>query len=59
MPYRVNDYTKYIYPMKLHEYLAGGRPTVGSRIRSLEDFAGIVDLAMTPAIFDHYRNDGM
>src|SRR5579885_2000147 len=24
MPYRLDDYTKYIYPLKLHEYLASG-----------------------------------
>ena len=47
MPYAVNDYTKYIYPLKLHEYLASGRPTVGTRIRSLENFSEVVGLART------------
>jgi hypothetical protein len=47
MPYKTNDYTKYIYPLKLHEYLASGRPTVGMRIRSLEEFAGVIGLAGT------------
>jgi glycosyltransferase involved in cell wall biosynthesis len=45
MPYRQNDYTKYIYPLKLHEYLASGRPTVGTLIRSLEEFSDVVGLA--------------
>jgi glycosyltransferase involved in cell wall biosynthesis len=45
--YEVNDYTKFIYPLKLHEYLASGRPVVGSPIRSLEDFAHIIRLART------------
>jgi glycosyltransferase involved in cell wall biosynthesis len=45
MPYLQNDYTKYIYPLKLHEYLASGRPTVGTPIRSLEEFSGVVRLA--------------
>jgi hypothetical protein len=48
MPYVANDYTKYIYPLKLHEYLASGRPTVGTRIRSLEDFPEVVALVRTP-----------
>jgi glycosyltransferase involved in cell wall biosynthesis len=48
MPYRVDDYTRYIYPLKLHEYLASGRPLVGSRIPALEEFADIVALANTP-----------
>ena len=47
MPYAANDYTKYIYPLKLHEYLAAGRPTVGTRIRSLEKFSNLVGLVET------------
>jgi glycosyltransferase involved in cell wall biosynthesis len=45
MPYLVNGYTDNIYPLKLHEYLAGGRPVVGSPIRSLLDFRRVVALA--------------
>jgi glycosyltransferase involved in cell wall biosynthesis len=45
--YAVNDYTKFIYPLKLHEYLASGRPVVGAPIRSLQDFAHIIRLART------------
>jgi len=47
LPYKVNDYTKYIYPLKLHEYLAGGKPIVGTPIRSLLDFAHVMKLAST------------
>jgi glycosyltransferase involved in cell wall biosynthesis len=45
MPYRVNEYTNNIYPLKLHEYLASGRPVVGSPIRSLQDFSNVIALA--------------
>lgn len=45
MPYVVNGYTQNIYPLKLHEYLASGRPVVGSPIRSLKDFGNVVALA--------------
>jgi glycosyltransferase involved in cell wall biosynthesis len=48
MCYEMNDYTKFIYPLKLHEYLAAGRPVVGSPIRSLEEFRGIIALAESP-----------
>jgi glycosyltransferase involved in cell wall biosynthesis len=48
MPYVIDDYTRYIYPLKLHEYLASGTPTVGSPIPALKEFAGIVALADTP-----------
>ena len=45
MPYVVNGYTRYIYPLKLHEYLASGRPIVGARIQSLEKFDDVVAIA--------------
>ena len=48
MCYELNDYTKFIYPLKLHEYLATGRPVIGSPINSLREFANIITLARTP-----------
>jgi len=48
MPYRIDPYTDCIYPLKLHEYLASGRPLVGTPIRSLESFGGAVGLARGP-----------
>ena len=42
MPYKRDDYTKYIYPLKLHEYLASGRPVVGTPIASLESFGDLI-----------------
>jgi glycosyltransferase involved in cell wall biosynthesis len=45
--YKINDYTKYIYPLKLHEYLAAGRPVVAAPIRSLLEFGGDIKLAKT------------
>src|SRR3989442_11194711 len=45
--YELNGYTKFIYPLKLHESLASGRPVVGSPIRSLQEFAPIIRLART------------
>ncbi len=42
MPYVLDGYTRYIYPLKLHEYLASGRPIVATRIPSLQPFAGVV-----------------
>ena len=48
MPYRRTSYTDYINPMKLHEYLASGRPIVATTIRSLADFEDVVRLVRTP-----------
>jgi len=48
MPYVRNDYTKYIYPLKLHEYLASGCPVVSSPIRTVQDFLQVVLPASSP-----------
>ena len=48
MPYRLDDYTKYIYPLKMHEYLASGRPVVSAPICSVEDFSHIIGIAGSP-----------
>lgn len=46
MPYRERSHSaKYGYPLKLHEYLASGSPTIGTRMRSLEEFGDVVALA--------------
>ena len=45
MPYRVNDYTKYIYPLKLHEYLATGRPVVSVPLPALRGSEHLVTIA--------------
>ncbi len=47
LSYKVNDYSKFIYPLKLHEYLAGGRPVVGPPIPALKGFGHVVRLATT------------
>lgn len=43
--YALSDYTKFIYPLKLHEYLASGRPIVASPIRTLQEFGRVIRLA--------------
>jgi len=45
MPYIVDGYTRFIYPLKLHEYLASGRPAIGTPIPALEEFSGLIRLA--------------
>jgi glycosyltransferase involved in cell wall biosynthesis len=45
MCYEVNAYTHCIYPLKMHEYLASGRPTISSPIRSVLEHADVVRVA--------------
>ena len=44
MCYNIDDYTKYIYPLKLHEYLATGKPVIATPIDSLLEFEGTISL---------------
>jgi glycosyltransferase involved in cell wall biosynthesis len=44
MPYLLNDYTNYVYPLKLHEYLASGRPVIATPTRLLKEFKGPIQL---------------
>lgn len=48
MPYVVDDYTKYIYPGKMHEYLASGNPVVSAPVRSVQEFKDVINIAATP-----------
>jgi hypothetical protein len=41
----MNDYSKYIFPLKLYEYLAGGRPTVSVPLPALAGFGDLVPVA--------------
>lgn len=45
MPYRHTNYTKYIYPLKMHEYFACGKPVVSTRLKNIEEFADILHFA--------------
>jgi glycosyltransferase involved in cell wall biosynthesis len=49
MCYEVNDYTRYIYPLKLNEYLASGRPTVSAAIDAVRQYDDVVMIARTDA----------
>lgn len=49
MPYRVNETTKYIFPLKLFEYLASGKPVVATPIPAVKTVSDYVRIAATPA----------
>ena len=48
LPYCVDDYTKYIDPLKLSEYMASGRPAVGTPILPLREVSDLIALATSP-----------
>jgi len=44
MPYRMTDYANLGSPLKLHEYLAAGLPSIGIPMRTLLEFSDVVTL---------------
>lgn len=48
MCYLQTQYTKYIYPLKLHEYLACGKPVVATPLENLKEFSDVLRFAATP-----------
>lgn len=45
MPYRKTNYTKYIYPLKMHEYFACGKSVVATELENLKEFADALQFA--------------
>jgi glycosyltransferase involved in cell wall biosynthesis len=48
MCYRQHGWANSVYPLKLHEYLASGKPCIGSGLASLREFSEVVQIAETP-----------
>ncbi len=44
IPYAVGGQIDYVYPKKLHEYLAAGRPVVATDLPALRPFEGVVKI---------------
>lgn len=51
MPYRLDPFCDALFPIKLVEYLASGRPVVATPIRAARGFADVVALADGPEDF--------
>ena len=45
LPYLINEYTVNVYPNKVHQYLAGGKPVVSTNLPEMRPFADVVDVA--------------
>lgn len=51
MPYSLNEATRNIYPLKLHEYLATGKPVVSTAIEAVKSFRELIYVAEDSAQF--------
>jgi len=45
IPYRINDYTRAVFPIKFFEFMATGKPVVISKLPALEEFYDAVRVA--------------
>ena len=45
IPYKLNEQTRHVNPLKVYEYLAAGRPVVGTPLPELRQFEPLVRLA--------------
>lgn len=48
MCYLVNDWTYYGYPLKMHEYLACGKPTLSADLPAVREFAEVLAIPKDP-----------
>jgi glycosyltransferase involved in cell wall biosynthesis len=51
IPYRDNEYTRYVFPIKFFEFLASGKPVVVSDLPALREFSAAVRVAKTAEEF--------
>jgi glycosyltransferase involved in cell wall biosynthesis len=50
-PFRINELTRAVNPIKLREYLAAGRPAVSTPMPAVLEYAEVVALAESPSQF--------
>lgn len=50
-PFRMNELTRNVSPLKFYEYLASGKPIVTVDMPGIRDFAGVVEVARKPEEF--------
>jgi glycosyltransferase involved in cell wall biosynthesis len=48
IPFIKNELTAGIYPLKINEYLAAGKPVVSTSFSDLTDFTSVISIAETP-----------
>jgi glycosyltransferase involved in cell wall biosynthesis len=59
LPYAVNEETRHRYPLKLHEYLAAGKPVVSVPLPCFEGFEDLVRTAADPETFARAVRDAL
>lgn len=52
LPYKINEYTKGVFPNKLFQYLAAGKPVVSTNIPEMGPYSGIIAIAKNYSEFE-------
>jgi hypothetical protein len=59
MPYALSGHIRSAYPLKLHEYLAAGRPIVSTALPEVEPFKHVARIAETDDQFINYIKEAL
>jgi glycosyltransferase involved in cell wall biosynthesis len=59
IPYKLNELTRNIFPLKLYEYLAAGLPVVAGALPELKRFPDRVSLAETPGDYSRLVREAL
>ncbi len=60
IPFKHNQLTRSIYPLKVNEYLAAGKPVVSTSFsEDIRDFASVISVADTPEKFTEAINEAI
>lgn len=59
IPFALTEFNKSIYPLKINEYFALGKPVVMTNFATFKDFEHLVSIANTPDMFVDYIDDSI
>jgi len=51
IPYKINDYTRHVFPIKLYEFLSAGKPIVATELPSIQKLQDIIIIAKSYEAF--------
>ena len=51
IPYKINEHTKYVFPLKFFEFMAAGLSIVSTNLQSLQSFSDYYRVAESRDVF--------
>jgi glycosyltransferase involved in cell wall biosynthesis len=59
IPYSVNEYTRYSFPLKVHEFLATGKPVVTTALPSVMELSDVLKIASNYEQFAQFLEEAL